>query len=137
MKIETGKFYRNANGGKVGPMCVWSGSAWHYIGSDGVFRDDGTSVGGDDPDLIAEWTDTPHPFKKLSDTEKGALLLAQHEGKRIEVWCFYFGNYEWRPSERKSLLDHMAYRITPTRVTGTVKLDADGNPDFDTGEVGV
>lgn len=60
MKIEKGKFYKDADVKKRGPM-AWSahGKFWHYTESVGIFDPNGKSVGGTDPDLIEEWQDEP------------------------------------------------------------------------------
>lgn len=54
----------------------------------------------------------PHkPFGELSDAEKGALLLAHHEGKRIEVGFKSRGRWVWRFATRPSWDDAPTYRI--------------------------
>lgn len=50
------------------------------------------------------------PFGELSDAEKGALLLAQHEGKKILK--LHWGSLAWWTVERP-LLDEGIYRIAP------------------------
>jgi hypothetical protein len=52
--------------------------------------------------------DTPKLWKDMTDEEKGALLLAHHDGKEIEFWayCEWIGiNPFW--------LDDFAYRVKP------------------------
>lgn len=198
MKIESGKYYKNANGGKVGPMreCDFG---FEYAGSDYYFEGDGASLFGDDPDLISEWTDqnngpdtlenlglkvgdvvqcykdsgmgnfrsyktytsmvdgslkneyglddfesistftvvsrasqTPKPFWELSDAEKGALLLAHHEGKRIEVQG---SDGSWRHTMDPGFYGDVTYRIAPTRIAGTCEVSPTGEPITDTFEV--
>ena len=52
------------------------------------------------------------PFGELSDAEKGALLLAHHEGKRIEFFDLY--SYRgWRESQEPEWAPIVAYRIAP------------------------
>jgi hypothetical protein len=55
-------------------------------------------------------TNHPKPFRDLSDAEKGALLLAHHEGKRIEV---HTGSMceGWFLIDRPSWTEDYAYRI--------------------------
>lgn len=200
MKIEAGKFYKNANGDKVGPMrfdwTEYDGANIDYAGSECLFLECGKSLKGRDPDLISEWveqnngpdtlgnldlklgdvvrledeentmtiqekegrlhakykhinggqfvdascmkvwtvvsraSDKPRTFGELSDQEKGALLLAHHEGKRIE----YMNGNKWIKCF-DVFSDFYPYRVAPTRITGTVEVDPQGNPDFDTWEV--
>ena len=53
-------------------------------------------------------------FKDLSDDEKGALLLADHEGREVQYWT----GVEWRYREyidkaRTKLNDEAIYRVKP------------------------
>ena len=55
-------------------------------------------------------TDHPKLFRDLSDAEKGALLLAHHEGRRIVC----YGNVTtWVKSPGEGWHDDVAYRIAP------------------------
>jgi len=123
IKVEVGKYYRTREGLKVGPMSkpVWrglvndpEGELWNE--SDGVHgdRDSRTSVISNvhRKDLIAEWTDEhedkPKTWGEMSDAEKGALLLGQHNGARIQ----WLGIRGWRDVERREFfIDTRAYRI--------------------------
>lgn len=54
----------------------------------------------------------PHkPFKDLTDAEKGALLLAHHEGKRIEVCHPPYKEWDFAPSP--SFAPSYYWRIAP------------------------
>lgn len=54
---------------------------------------------------------TPHkPFGEMSDAEKGALLLAHHEGKRIELHDHLDG---WERCTNPQFLADFIYRIAP------------------------
>lgn len=56
--IEEGKFYKDAEGKKCGPLVRDEENVyWHYEESVGAFRNNGKSHFGDDPDLIEEWQD--------------------------------------------------------------------------------
>jgi len=87
IKIEEGKYYRTQDGRKVGPArkinddFTWA--RWHSGGEIlevvGVRREDAF-----DTKLVSEWTNTPKLWRDMTDEEKGALLLAHHEGKVIE-----------------------------------------------------
>ena len=65
MKLEVGKYYRDADGNKYGPMeCVKSTEhPWNEAGSVSchVWRCDGTSKWQGDPTLIAEWPSDDAP----------------------------------------------------------------------------
>lgn len=54
LKLEVGKFYRDADGKKRGPMRI-SSHIWDYAESEGTFESNGKSYNGWDADLIAEW----------------------------------------------------------------------------------
>ena len=92
-------------------------------------------VGDDSPNDLIEAVETkPVMFGDMTDAEKGALLLAQRNGKKLQ----YFSRLknDWSDSKIviNSLFDGDAYRITPTRINGTVEVDGDGKPNFDTWE---
>lgn len=54
---------------------------------------------------------TPKPFGEMTDAEKGALLLAKHEGKRVEYMESSLG---WLPIPKHAEpLGWRAYRIAP------------------------
>lgn len=55
MKLEAGKYYTDANGECRGPIQEDDEGQFHYEGSKYYFKYDGTSMLGDDPDLIHEW----------------------------------------------------------------------------------
>jgi hypothetical protein len=133
MKIETGKCYRTRDGRKVGPMSndmcpefVFDGELedeflrWF---SDGFY-----SVSGDHPlDLVAEWTDepdTPKAWCEITDAEKGALLLAAHQGKAIEFYDPEHPADGWmlQVTSKTGVHRHFAYRIKPEPKRDTVTL---------------
>jgi len=131
LQVEVGKYYRTRDGRKVGPM---------ELELDGDFMANhpdrhGFTVSWQpngkrykcDPniDLIAEWTDTPKTWGEMTDAEKGALLLAYHEGKVIE----WKGDHEEsfsRSSGREGFkpiwCDRVCYRIKPEPVVEEVVL---------------
>ena len=121
MKIEAGKYYITRDGEKVGPMvpdCV-DGKDWKQKGDRSrLWHDDGQRWNDDRHDeLIAEWTDTPTLWKDMTPAEKGALLLAHHEGKVIEVWHRLDG---WVRSVDFGAVEYIAYRVKPTVETVTI-----------------
>jgi hypothetical protein len=123
MKLEEGKYYRTADGKKVGPVriaethipdkwALWSfeGKIYEVVG---LPREDAF-----DTEIIAEEVDHYHVFNRsefrpklwrdMTPEEKGALLLAEHEGKVIE--CYFLSgwvecNPEW--------YEFNAYRVRP------------------------
>jgi hypothetical protein len=68
-------------------------------------------------------TDTPTLWRDMTREEKGALLLAEHEGKVIEVFGILYPDmwYEDYPAWE----DECAYRTKPERETVTAKLCID------------
>ena len=117
MKIEQGKFYRTRDGRKVGPMEGYT-SKW-VSGFDNTFdkewRNDGTNLGTmyggmtSADDLIEEWVETPKTWSEMTDAEKGALLLAEHEGKDIE--CFQKTLNDWVAVNYPMFNPDIAYRV--------------------------
>lgn len=68
-------------------------------------------------------TDQPKTWGEMTDAEKGALLLAAHEGRDVEVYCLTWGEMKWRGHEdARTFHAHMAYRIKPEPVRETVPL---------------
>jgi hypothetical protein len=135
MKIEAGKYYRTRDGWKVGPMMLgrdadstsyrWTDrdnslGQWDDTGEDGHATSSEDSI----DDLIAEWTDTPTLWCDMTAEEKGALLLAHHEGKVIE-WS-YFLPWTTNNSTAKGGVPcwdgNCAYRVKPDPKRETVAL---------------
>ncbi len=130
MKIEAGKFYKTRDGRKIGPMrdvtsCGWVD--WVKFVAEAEGDTEGWGANGNfyrsEPsqlDLIAEWTDEPRPWGELTDAEKGALLLAEENGKLVEVWHKDRG--EWGPPLNTGLRKRpwTAYRVKPEPVVETV-----------------
>lgn len=74
--------------------------------------------------------DTPRTWKDMTDAEKGALLLAHHEGKVIEFaalgrdsWVAINWSFDWIPEH--------AYRIKTEPVAGEVVLGGWMNSETD------
>ena len=57
-------------------------------------------------------TDTPKLWIDMSPEEKGALLLAEHEGKVIEMFGHAYPDM-WFPRRQAGWFDDLAYRIKP------------------------
>ncbi len=131
MKVESGKFYRDGHGNTGGPAIYapdYDGDKYDWIVPPlGCFKENGESMrDGEECDLIAEWTDKPRSWSELTDAEKGALLLAQHEGKAVQVWAYWQAIPSWRDTEismdTDMGTDSYAYRIKPEPFVDTVTL---------------
>ena len=146
MKIESGKYYRTRDGRKIGPMVEeyprWSNWPFEVRNEDGdypisicLWKDDGACDEGSRYDLVSEWTDTPSTpstpstqklWRDMTPEEKGALLLAHHEGKVIE-WTRCPGDTEFCQSSARGSRpvwdDKHAYRVKPEPTVDTVTVD--------------
>lgn len=56
-------------------------------------------------------SDTPKLWRDMTPEEKGALLLADHEGRQIDMWFARRG--AWVDSISFSAYDDIAYRVHP------------------------
>ena len=83
-------------------------------------------------DLIEAVETKPVMFGDMTDADKGVLLLAQHEGKELQFFNTNKSEWTMRVDRVHPLFDINAYRIAPMRISGTVEVDADGEPNFDT-----
>jgi len=122
MQIQEGKFYKTRDGQKVGPM-VKSGILYGLI-SGGIleYYENGqkSHVYDMDDDIIEEWTDTPTIWEDMTREEKGALLLAAFEGKRIE--CIRLDHHtSWYETLSPQWDGELAYRVKPEPKRETVK----------------
>jgi len=74
-----------------------------------------------DDDIIEEWTDTPTIWEDMTREEKGALLLAAFEGKRID--CLRVGHGSpWYETLVPQWDENFAYRIKPEPKRETVAM---------------
>lgn len=120
MKIQVGKFYKNKSGGKAKVVEYLGGDSQDYRVSHGEngamiwhYENGEANYFNEKYDLISEWKEPEEMTYKtwggMTPEEKGALLLAHHEGKTIQ----FMGTIGWvdddRPFEYKSL----EYRIKP------------------------
>lgn len=134
MQIEAGKYYKTRDGRKVGPMAANDNDMWPWIVKGSMprtgfaWKQDGIGCSysphseyDTNLDLIAEWTDTPAEpklWRDMTPEEKGALLLAHHEGNVIEGWMY---GDKWTPIDA-DWSEHNAYRVKPNPVVETVTL---------------
>ena len=131
MKLEEGKYYRTADGKKVGPVRIketWLPTKW-ALWSDGKNAYEVVGLLAEDAlstEIISEWVDHYHVFDRsdfrpkiwrdMTSEEKGALLLAEHEGKVIECWNVE----EWCAIDVPYWFDDCAYRVRPEPERETV-----------------
>jgi len=136
MKLEPGKFYRTAYGKKVSPVriadslttnewALWKSEDGCVYEVVGLPREEAM-----DTKFLVEWTDTPKLWRDMTPEEKGALLLAHHEGKAIECLDPALGNGWLAILEPEFDSDCLAYRIRPEPKRETVTLY--GNTDGST-----
>jgi len=133
IKLKEDKYYRTADGRKVGPVRIketWLPTKW-AVWSDGENAYEVVGLLAEDAlstEIISEWVDhyhvvdrsefSPKLWRDMTPEEKGALLLAEHEGKVIEVW-----NVEgWWTDVVPYWFDDCAYRVRPEPVRETVTL---------------
>lgn len=153
LQLEEGKYYMTADGRKVGPMgfgagiwhCSMEGPlGWQVWHEDGRVMDENTE-GEPNDYLIAEWypardqeltspygdnnhplpdRDTPKTWGDMTPEEKGALLLAEHEGKVIERKVEYHGTltFRWHQYNLDDVLPSTIVRVRPEPKRGTVVL---------------
>ena len=69
--------------------------------------------------LISRASDTPKLWHDMTPEEKGALLLAAHEGRTVQLWHVRGG---WVDSVEFGAVDFIAYRVKPDDVRETVTL---------------
>jgi len=108
-----------------------------FIGDIATIRDDGSAKikgcsGIFDPRLdeafsrkfrlISRASDAPTLWRDMTDAEKGALLLAAHEGKVVEVWVVDHHASWWGEKAVSYWRDHLAYRVRPEPKLETVTL---------------
>lgn len=72
--------------------------------------------------LISRANSEPKMWKDMTPEEKGALLLAAHEGKAIEVYCWDHDGAWWNNKPTLVWSPDRAYRIKPEPVRETVTL---------------
>jgi hypothetical protein len=135
MLLKDNQYYKDSDGNKCGPMRRRTDVTWVYAGSNDIFFINGLPCFPGTPNLVSEWVEPkaePKPFGELSDADKGALLLANQRGEKIEFWSNI--SLKWLQQRLNyCLVDPTIYRIAPTRITGTVEL-INGEPDFTTWE---
>jgi len=69
--------------------------------------------------IVSRPTDTPKLWKDMTPEEKGALLLAMHEKRAVEV----FDDDKWVKKSFMVFVDDLAYRVKPNPKVKTVEMD--------------
>lgn len=140
-KLYEGDYGCTRDGQMVGPLrhdkyCdisqSWDArSSFHRDIERQLWSPSGAADENDCLDIIAKWTEAPAQteaiklWRDMTPEEKGALLLAAHEGKVIEVWV---GGKNWLSTHGDPEWENcLAYRIRPEPKRETVTLySADG-----------
>lgn len=125
LKVQPGDVVENMSSGKRPEILLKNGEVcYNYLGA-GY----GTPIGlaRQQYRLISRAADTPKTWGEMTDAEKGALLLAYHEGKVIE-W-FHFDNKVWTNVPHNGCLwdEVFAYRIKPEPKRETVTMYGERN----------
>jgi hypothetical protein len=133
MKLEVGKRYKLADGvlrectRMIGddPNAVNDYGYGPFLVGGSAYHQDGTHGSGINPHLnvVRCVDDTPTLWRDMTPEQKGALLLAKHEGKGVEHYgpltkSWRVGVTCWNPN--------VAYRIKPEPKVETVVLDLCG-----------
>lgn len=136
IKLEVGKKYE-LNNGEVhectkmngdDPLAVDCSGYGPFVINGCLYHHDGTFA---DRDAIQKChgvkrcVDDPKLWRDMTQEEKGALLLAHHEGKAIELFISKGSWMECSPF----WTDDVAYRVKPEPVRETVTIYA-GSPDL-------
>lgn len=66
--------------------------------------------------IVSHAPEKPKLWRDMTPEEKGALLLAMHNGKKVEV----YSDGEWREKSYMTFADDYAYRIKPEPKVETV-----------------
>ena len=127
MELRAGMYCVDAKGKRRGPIWVSLTGNISYPKSYGFFNKNGTSIGGRDPDLVAEWTDDlPYGHTLLPDgstvdltaIEKPLWLLSDDVREALKA---HGGPYEmvsarsgWKAiDDDPSWCGHITYRVAP------------------------
>lgn len=91
---------------------VWAGTESHgWISGNATVR------------IISRADDAPTLWSEMTDAEKGALLLAQHNGEKID--CLFGG--KWYRSVDPKFMPNTSYRVKPKPRTEWVRIINDND----------
>jgi hypothetical protein len=86
---------------------------------------------GSDPwRIVSRASDQPKHWGDMTPEEKGALLLAHHDGKVIEIYGEIYGNRGWSVVIEPKWIQEHSYRVQPECKIKTIMLYC-GSMDFD------
>jgi hypothetical protein len=132
-KLYEGDYGRTRDGQKVGPLCLGRDCGSTYRWAENPHKkgrwdddgEDGFGFAGQNScyDIIARWTDAPAEpvlWRDMTPEQKGALLLAHHEGKVIQCWDTH--GSVWANTTEPRWAGAYAYRIRPEPVVHRVPL---------------
>lgn len=143
MKIEVGGTYE-LNDGKThecthmngnNPLAINEFGYGPFVLDGMLYHQDGrfADCGADYILSVKRRIDTPQTWGKMTDAEKGALLLAYHEGKDIQ--CLQDGETPeyWGDIDRPNWSNDCKFRVRPEPVREVVELwHQSGDSVFDT-----
>ena len=93
------------------------GGYWYWYSAEGV-----SCIGKDDARIVGTYAETvaaPTLWGDMTDAEKGALLLADCNGEKMQA---YYCKNTWESKDNGcKYLDHKAYRVKPKVVATTTK----------------
>ena len=69
--------------------------------------------------IVSRASEKPKLWRNMTPEEKGALLLAMHDGKKVEI----YSDGEWRAKKFMAFAGDYAYRIKPEPKVETVTMD--------------
>lgn len=72
--------------------------------------------------IVSRASDAPKTWGEMTDAEKGALLLAAHEGKVIQVLCWDHDGEGWNAKPTAIWNPDRTYRVRPEPKRKTVTL---------------
>lgn len=91
MQIETGKYYRTMDGGKIGPMNRYDDDSWCEPSSEGLWRDDGNpyfKYAVDSPRLVEEWDSGPvvtETITRIVPGKYGYITIRETHDNRVGI----------------------------------------------------
>ena len=131
IKLEVGKTYELNNGEQHVCKFEWGN---FYLGEYTYAVDGVMHFANEDYCLSVSHEVNPEPktFGELTKEERGELLEHHWSGGQIQ---FSWARGKWLNAVKVPLKSDYIYRKAPTRVSGTVEINEQGEPMFDTWEV--
>lgn len=147
MQIEVGKYYRTAEGHKVGPMQAWGHSRFHVNEAPGLsetWREDGSCLdeGSERFWIVSEWTDATPAEPEIEWGEWGPSK--KDHAPPFQMQCFSPGVAQYRyPVQKQPVVETVTlYGCANGRAWSLKRYDTDtisisydridGKPDWST-----